>query len=227
MNKSLQIVLTVFGALVIAAVCFLGGFFTSQLIRNNAASSYEWALKTILENYYEDVPQEEILGTSLDAIVDGHLDIYSEYYTAQEYKELIASNSGSKSGVGISYSFIPEGVHPQGKSGVFINMVVGNSPAYESGLKAGEFVSAVTYNGNTVDLATSEDFSNCIDGIAKGEKFTLITDRGEREVSKEEYTASYCTMATSTTQWNVVYDSGRRQIVEEDGGIDCLPEGAA
>ena len=196
MNKSLRIVLTVFGAIVIAAACFLGGFFTSQLTREKSVSSYEWALKTIMENYYKDVPEDELLKSSLDGIVNEHLDIYSEYYTAKEYKELVASNSGSKSGVGVSYSFIPEGVHPSGKSGVFINMVVGNSPAYESGLKSGEFVSAISYKGERTEFSSSADFSDCIDGIGKGEKFTLITDHGERQVSKEAYTESYCTMAT-------------------------------
>ncbi|MDE7163363.1 MAG: hypothetical protein K2O44_04715 [Clostridia bacterium] len=226
-NKALKIFLTVTVALVIAAAAFAAGFITSRFTRGRQASSYEWLINTIKENYYEDVPIDDISESTLKGIADKYLDIYSAYYTAEEYDALVASNSGSKSGVGISYAFVPDGVHPSGNSGVLIESVVGNSPAYDSGLRAGEFVTAVEHGSQKTEITSSDDFSNCIDSFATGESFTFITDRGEYELSKQNYTASYCTMYTSTAQWSIVYDGSGGKTVRTDGGIKCLPDGAA
>ncbi|MDE6373871.1 MAG: hypothetical protein K2L72_05160, partial [Clostridia bacterium] len=57
--------------------------------------------------------------------------------------------------------------------------------------------------------------------------FTLVTHLGEREVPKGNYRASYCTMSTNTAQWNITYDGDKMKVVEGEGGIDCLPDGAA
>ena len=60
-----------------------------------------------------------------------------------------------------------------------------------------------------------------MDGKRTGEKFTLITDRGEYEMAKSNYTASYCTMSTKTADWNIVYDGGGMNVVKtsENAGI--------
>lgn len=219
----------VIGAVALAG--FGGGFLTARLTRSESSKTFEWVIKTIKENYYEDVPLDNAVDSSLKGLAAAYLDRYSAYYTAEEYRALLQSNAGNKSGVGISYMYLGEGVHPQGKTGIIIESVVGNSPAYISGLRAGEMVfGGRTSGGQSVTFNSADDFANFIDARQKDEQFVLIGDHGERTVSKQNYTASYCSMATSTTEWSITYESGVLKKVKNSGdgyGKDCLPQGAA
>ena len=239
-NKALRIFLTVIIAVGIAAASFLGGFFVSKLTRDKQSSSFEWALNIIRENYYKDIPDDVLLNASLKGLADECLDRYSTYYTAEEYKSVVEASKGNMSGVGISYMYVPSkeskpsSAHPTGIGGVVIEKVVGNSPAYLSGfesgkkgLRAGEIVTALKDGNGTVQITSSSVFSDFIDGKETGEEFTMITDRGEHVVSKQNYEASYCTMITSTDEWSVVYNNGVRSIVSTGDGYDFLPEKTA
>ena len=233
-NKNLKIVLTVLIAVAIAVFSFFGGFLVSKLTQNSEASSFEWALKMIRENYYEDVPDDQMLNTSLKGLANACLDRYSTYYTAEEYQSVLNSNNGKMSGVGISFSFVPSAetnpktAHPSGLAGAVIERVVGNSPAYHSGLRAGEIVTSVSDGNGTVKVTSSGALTQFIDGKETGETFTLITDRGEYDVSKQNYDASYCVMKTSKAEWSVYYDNGVMAVDQRDGeGYDFLPQNVA
>lgn len=222
-------IVTALIAVAIAVVFFLAGFVTSRLTKKREVSSFEWAMKIVGENYYKDVPSGNFLDRSLKGLA-ASLDPYCEYYTAAEYKAALASNGGSKSGVGVSFTYVGKGDHPQGKSGVFIESVVGNSPAYKKGLRAGEFISSGTYNGETPKPFNSrKDFTDFIDARADGEQFTLYSDHGVYTLAKSEYTQSYCYMATADKQWEIVYENQKPTINEiaSRPEFSCLPEGAA
>ena len=226
-NKTTRIAVTVIVAVAIAVASFFGGFLTSRLTRKSEVASYEWAIKTVQQYYYEDIPTQDILNGSLKGFAALCLDRYSAYYTAEEYAELLNTGSGNMSGVGVAYMYLSEGVHPQGKSGALVELVVGNSPAYYGGLQAGEFMTAVYDSEKRVEITSADAFSDFVDGKDTGEKFTIVTDLGEHEVSKEAYRATYCTMATNSARWNVTYSGNQMQIVESEGGISYLPDGAA
>ena len=100
---------------VLATVFAAGCFITDQL------DSVKWTLKTIENNYYfyDDFNAEGAENLTPEEIA-ARLDIYSEYYTREEYEAVIRSNSGEKSGVGISYNFI------EGK-GAYLVTVTGSS----------------------------------------------------------------------------------------------------
>lgn len=171
---------------VFAAGCFL-----------RRQSSYEWLMQTIENNYYFgfEGKDEDLTEVPFDEIVNRYLDRYSEYFTAEEYAQTIANNSGSKSGIGISYSFV------DGK-GIFINTVVGNSPAYKSGLRAGEWLVSGGLGGEVKTFESSADFQNTINGAADGEQISLTAKDGSvYGVAKAEYTASYTTLYTNSSQW--------------------------
>lgn len=214
-------------AIAVAVVFFLAGFVTAKLTIKREVSSFEWVMKIVGENYYEDVPSDSFLNGSLKGMVSECLDIYSAYYTAEEYKKALASNSGKKSGVGVSVAYVGEGVHPHGKSGILIENVVGGSPAYAAGLRAGEFISSGVCGEREKTFGSTEDFTGFIDGCKDGENFTLVSDRGQYTLAKSAYTASYCYMATNGKQWNISYGAQGRVISETEGGIDFLPSGAA
>ena len=195
-------------------------------------SKYKWARKVIDECYYVDIDPSAKFNGSVKDFVSKYLDIYSAYYTASEYRSVIASNAGKKSGVGLSYMYVPEGVHPQGISGILIESVVGNSNAYYSGLKAGEIITSASMDGEVTDFTSSTQFSSYLTNIADGKTFTLYCDRHSEGhgLSKSEYTASYCYMATADTTYSVVYPDNNEndmRITEGAEGISSLPEGAA
>lgn len=219
-------------ALALAAVFFFAGFVTAKLTKKREISSFEWAMKIVRDNYYEDISAQDFLSGSLEGFVDGYLDIYSEYYTPEEYLATLASNSGSRKGIGISFTYVGKNAdgsfqHPQGKSGILIESVVGNSPAYRSGLRAGEFIERAVCGSETATFTGRNDFTQFIDARADGEEFTLYSDHGQYTVAKSAYTQSYCYMATADKQWTVGYGDNGRVISETVGGIECLPDGAA
>lgn len=224
-KKIIKIVVACVIAVAIAVAGFLGGFFTSRATLSQSVSSYNWVIKTILENYYDDVNEQDLLNASLDGI-SGLLDAYSDYYTAEEYAETENSNAGNKTGVGISYSFIPDGFYAAG-SGVYVEEVVGNSPAEHSGLKAGTFVQGAVCGDERVSFGSASDFSSFMNARAEGEKFTFVTDRGEYELSRQAYVASYCSMSTSAATYSFSYDGDESSLNEREEGIEYLPQGAA
>lgn len=188
-------------------------------------SSRDWMLKTISENYYDCSGKLE-LDTSPELSlkeIAAQLDRYSDYYTAEEYLEVIKSNSGSQSGIGITYNFI------EGK-GAMVIQVIGNSPAYGAGIKPGDvFVSGAAADGKIVDFNEDSDFTSFMTDRATGEKFVLSTAEKSYEISREEYTASYTCMYTSDTEWFFkTNDSGKLSLESKaNTEMDFLPEHTA
>lgn len=221
MKSLLKKILTAALSVTALAACLLCG-----CVKTSAASSYDWIIKTIKKNYYVDIPEDKLHKSVMEGGLSSVLDRYSAYYTQEEYAQVAASNSGSKSGVGISYMYLPEGVNERG-SGVLITDVIGGSPAYASGLKTGAFVSAISYGGEKISITSQNDFTSFIQSKSTGEKFAFITDGGEYEMSKEEYTASYCTMSTAEKTYSIYYENGSLKMDDKEEGISFLPIGAA
>ena len=193
------------------------------------SSTLDWAVDIIQNNYYLDVPEDAVRAAWPDDLSDV-LDRYSCYYTAEEYASVRASNAGSRSGIGVSYQYIPEESGFSGGSGVYIVSVLGNSPAERGGMRPGEFVQAcVAADGTRAEIDDGDDFSAFISARAEGEQFTVVTDRGAHVVYRSAYTMSYCAMATADAEWSVRYDGdGARTVVRsESSRYSYLPEGAA
>ena len=222
MKKGAKIAVTILLAISIATFAFLAGFFVERCSSDKALASYKWALKTIKENYYFDEPDISYTQTSLKAIADTYLDKYSEYYTKEEYAAVQKSNSGSKSGVGVSYSFVKD-------RGIFVNKVVGNSPAYKSGLRAGEWIkSGKGESGEEVIFNSSASFSSFISSAPDGVEVTFTSAEGKTySIAKSEYTASYCSYYTSSEKLLYNPSSGNYELKLDYNAYSFLPEGCA
>jgi C-terminal processing protease CtpA/Prc len=198
-DKSLgKKILYVFIAIVFAAICFGAGFLTRMFTQSSAVSSYSWALDTIRQYYYQDIPEGDITNLTLKQLAYYYLDKYSAYYTAEEFASVTASNAGSKSGIGIRSDYVNASV---GK-GIYINSVVFNSPAYYAGLSAGTIITNVKYTNSdgsesSVEINSYSDFTSCLNNRSTNEDFTLITSQGDYTISKQNYTAGYCLMSTN------------------------------
>ena len=193
-------------------------------------STLDWAVAMIDMFYYYDVSEEDVRAAGLEGLNNNVLDRYSEYYTAEEYAAVISSNAGGRSGVGISFSYIPAEYGAPIGGGLYISEVLGGSPADIAGVRAGMFVTAVKdSDGVVTQLGSSQELSSFIAGRADGEDFTLVTDRGEFTLAKGAYKTSYCRMATNDGEWRIRYDgNGEMQVVfSESQTYACLPQGTA
>ena len=208
---------------VFACACSPGcGFYLSTL---------DWAVDLINAYYYYDVSEDDVRAAGLENLSGNVLDIYSGYYTADEYRQLTASNAGSRSGIGISYSYIDPALGSPLGGGVYVVSVIGNSPAARSGLRPGSFVTGVKTEDGDFAVTDSASFSSCLNAVAEGEEFVLVTDRGEYSMAKREYSQSYCAMASSEAEWTVSYGEdgrGDMSVGRVSGSrYDFLPEGTA
>ena len=85
--------------------------------------------------------------------MEKYLDIYSAYYTAEEYKQLQDSNAGNRGGFGISSTYL----HGEG---VLVVNALGNSPAFASGLRSGDVMVSGALGGQVPQFASPADFSS-------------------------------------------------------------------
>lgn len=221
MKKSLRIPLIIILSIAIIIGSFTAGYFVHKNVVYD--SSFKWAKDTIERYYYYSDGSYDYSSVALQGISDKYLDQYSEYYTADEYEALVKSNSGSKSGLGLSYMFV------DGK-GVYVSSVMGNSPAYMCGLRAGEWLKSGGKNGgNLTEFTTSADFSNLIMNASDSDSLTFKSEDREYTLSKSEYTASYAYMATNSSGWVFKDSADGGLAMYEDGGekISYLPDGFA
>lgn len=197
--------------------------FAQGCMRGSASSSLSWILNTIENEYYwGGVEEYDVLRCGLDNLTGNVLDKYSAYYSAEEYRALYASNAGSKSGIGVSFYYVNTA---DGVSGIYVDSVIGNSPAYRSGLRPGTLVTGAS-DGTLFDSTAS--FSSFISGKKEGEEFTLVTDRGNYTLSRQDYTASYCFMATNSDAWDCVYSGNELSVIANGSRtMSFLPDGAA
>lgn len=222
-NKILKPLIAVIAVLAVAAAAFVSGYFTHKLTRRTTVDSYDWALGIIDKNYYYGNTDDTYSSASVSAIVQTYLDRYSAYYTAEEYKELTASNAGSKTGIGVTYTYV------SGK-GIYISSVIGNSPAYICGLRAGMFLNGGgTADGEYVAFESSSDFASLVSGADDGEDITLYSGSSSYTVAKSSYTASYTYMCTNSTSWSFMTaaTSGLSAVENVNGKMDFLPDGFA
>ena len=223
-------------ATLIAAVLLVATVISSGCGLLGATDTKKWVLNTIKANYYyyDEMDKDGLEDLTIDEIVS-RLDIYSEYYTPEEYQALIKDNSGEKAGIGFSYNFLNAGdstLYPDG--GCLLVMVVGNSPAEAAGLRSGYLLTGGSYNGVTASFNTEDALGEFVDPIPVGVEFTLMayTGKGVQDfkVSKQEYNASYMFMATGKSAWTPALN-GKGEVygVNEvaDRKIEYLPEGTA
>ena len=104
----------------------------------------EEILKSIIARLLALKP--ELMNDALRAIFD-QLDIHSEYYTPEEYKELMEYVTNTFCGIGVIISEVDEGL--------FVMSVLPNSPASQNSLMVGDIIVSADGN-NLAGLSTDE-----------------------------------------------------------------------
>lgn len=105
----------------------------------------------IEDEFYQDVKEEDLIAAMERGIFDGLDDPYSQYYTKDEFKDLMEMTSGSYVGVGIVVS--------PGEDG-FITVVapIEDTPAEKAGILPGDKITKVDkvkYSAKEMDKAIS------------------------------------------------------------------------
>jgi len=123
-------------------------------------------------SYYADQMDEDAM---LDAVLKAYAaatgDVYTEYYTAEEYAQLTSENTGDYEGIGISViqtTQVVDGFEYQ----VFqVIAVYKNSPAEKAGVKVGDSIYAVKIDG-TMQTVNAVGYTTAVSSI-RGKKGTL------------------------------------------------------
>lgn len=131
-------------------------------------------LQGIIDKYYlEDTADADMDSGVYKGLVSSLNDPYSEYYTAEEYAELLESQSGEYKGIGVLVS--------QERDTGIINIltVYDNTPAKEAGIKDGDILFKVED-----EEVTGTDLDKVVAKI-KGEEGTAVKLTIYRSSSKE------------------------------------------
>ena len=129
-----------------------------------------------IENYYDNIDLEnkaEVTDALLYSYVYNVGDKYAFYRTAEEYEEHKQELSGKFGGIGVQVEY------DHANKTILINQVFEDGPAYEAGLKVGDYVIGV--DGKTLDeLGGYQNALNFVRGEA-GTDVTVTVDRkGEK-----------------------------------------------
>ena len=211
-------------AIITGIVMFFAGFLTFYLITGRNARSVSWLIKFIDRYgcYYDEETGEMKEFTAedyADAIIDGLLDRYSDFYSAEEYSDVVSTSKGNNFGLGVSFAT------ENGVSTVYT--VTGNSPADKAGIKRGDVLIAGEIDGKYTEFGADSSCIDFLDGIKEDVPFTLYALRGEENlqfnVSKEVFVASYVSYCDS--EKTLVFRSEGTDPLKEsvsDGGDDRL-----
>ncbi len=173
----------------VAVIFFLGGFFLNSLINGKKLNRVMNVLR-IMENvgYVMDEngePREITEEELADALVNGVLDEYSQYFTAKEYAEFIEKGKGNLKGIGIVINV----------TDLRVNRVLGNSPAERAGIMVDDLLISGEYNEEVVDFLDVDVFKEFISSVPDDTDFVINVKRNEQNLSftvkKSAYTASY------------------------------------
>lgn len=186
------------GVLLIAF--FWAGYLVSYFSIDGDLRSLQFVYNTYKDNYffYEEVNPAKVL-------TEGLTDIYSEYYTADEYKSEQSASKGERKGYGIVFN------------GLTVYRVSGNSPAEKAGLEKGDKIVAYQLNdGESVSVDALAKLTAVLSAASDKDLVTLYVERGTgREkcsMRKADYRESYVYYTDSTGRYRFNDDNGKMQL---------------
>ena len=167
------------GLCVALCIVFLAlGFLLSSLYyehRYKDLSPLAEAMDVVRKNfyYYDEQTESDAITGALKGLAAYLEDNYAEYYTPEEYEELLTSNSGNYIGLGVN-------AVEKGVGQLYISEVFPDTPAEEAGLLAGDrFISA---NGHSADNLKLEAFLDFITH-EEGDTNVIVVERDGQQLT--------------------------------------------
>jgi len=207
-------------------LAFVGGFFVRELFESDNSRVATEIIRMMEEvGYVYDKqtgePRKITPEDIGDALVNGILDDYAEYFTPKEYGQEETERKGQYKGVGLSFY----------DNDSVIDVVVGNSPAYHAGVKAGDKIISAKVGENTVTIETPDEFGELVRSVQDGTAITVNLEREGApvivELTPSDYVASYVEYFDS--QKHGFYKTENKEMVftDTDDGISSLPSDTA
>ncbi len=119
-----------------------------------------------------DLDDEALLTAVLKSYVAATGDEYAEYLTPEEAQNMLASQKGEMSGIGISVAngrFLLDGVD---REAIYITAVYSDSPAEKAGLQPGDAILSIEFEGEDRWLGDDIDYREAL-SLMKGEEGTI------------------------------------------------------
>ena len=178
-TTSETILLVIFSLIIGISIGFLfnkGKIITQSTINkdehlNEFVKNYNY----ILENYYKDIDQENLINSAIAGMMESLDDPYSMYFGEEETDNFSISLNGSYEGVGIQITKdVITGY-------MLITSVFKDSPAAEAGLIAGDMI--ISIDDNLAKELTASEFSSIIrNGMNESYKLKVLRDEEELEI---------------------------------------------
>lgn len=187
MKKHVSVLIAVLLTAVLTFSLTVCGFAIFDSRNNDFTSSLNEIQTLISKHAVFDFSSEDAEKAAISGYLTGLDDSYTEYWTEEEYEELLSSNEGHYTGIGITLQ-----TSDPISDGLFIRRVLGNSPAESAGLQAGDLIIAV--NGSSI-LGRKYDEVYEEMSVDPGETLSLTVSRGEEaltfSVTFNEFVQSY------------------------------------
>lgn len=191
LSKKRLKILIIISAVVLALLAFFGGFFTHYLIHGKKANSVAWVVGLIEDTYcVYDETTGEVKEFSVEDYADtlvSLLDKYSNYYTKEEYSDVISTSKGNNYGVGLSF------LTTQDDCSIF--KVTGNSPAEKAGLKDGDVLLSATIDDLKTEFTDKQQILDFLGAVPNDKLIALSVDRNgevmEFSLQKAVFITSY------------------------------------
>ncbi len=173
-------VLSVFLALVLAAVGFVAGWFGRWGALGKKKQALLWAIDTAQSNYYREI-DEDLLYDRLYGVFE--LDPYSGFYPAEDFSTVIDESEGRNADAGFA---IWEEEHP-----LQIYSVKENSIAKNAGIAEGMYLLKYGKTNDEKQMLTAgsvDGFYTFLGALSRGEEFYALCGENERKEDATVYT---------------------------------------
>lgn len=214
------------GVGVLVATLFSGGVLAGRLSLDKELRNLAKIKRAIQKEYYEEIDDSTFYDAVFDG-VNGVLDSYSYYMTADEYTKVTAESKGEQSGIGLVFQTKDESGNPQ----LLIKRVCGNSPAYSAGIQAGWRVTGFGINGEMQESVLFADLQSFLAGIDIQTTFDIQVETIEGKtlvvpLQKAVYIENYVFYRTNTQSYGFIGENADG-LKEKNEGLSCLDDETA
>ena len=169
--------------------------------------------------YYDGLDDDKIAEYVIKAYVAATGDVHARYFTAEEYNELLLSDSGSGVGIGISVVYSEVAIGEEMMGAIDVIAVSPGSPAEDAGLLVGDLIMWV--NTDDGERLVDELGYNVAVAALKGDvgteaKFSTLTEADGAYLKKD----------FSVERQNVSYRSVTSRVSETDASVGIVKIGS-
>ncbi len=220
-NKKRKII-TCIVAVVCAIVFFVGGGVTVWFSLDKELRTLAKIKATIDAQYYKEVTDEEFYTPIFDVVNNQVLDAYSQYMSADEFKQSTGEMAGNRIGIGVVFTT----KDAQGKDQMLVNRVCGNSPAEQAGVTVGAYLTGFGKTKDTLqDSVIFQEFSDFLKNFGAGEVFYARFEQNGEEVVLPLHQGSYVEnyVFYRTNQKSYTFTGTNADVLTERGTpLTCL-----